>query len=106
MGLLSNGGNGSAVDTTAMLDSPVTDLVARLLAMGLLVAFGTTKDRGAVSISVTHDGEYDREYFRRSDDAVEWLERVVGAAEALGLGAAAPEATTVPLARRRRSKLA
>jgi hypothetical protein len=106
MGLLGDGHNGSVVDPAAMLDSGIPKLTARLLEMGLLVAFGTTRDRGALSISVTHNGEYDREYFRRSDDAVEWLERICGAAEALGLAGERPQGRTVPIASRRRQKLA
>ena len=106
MGLLGDSGNGSAIDATAFLDSPIADRIGSLMGMGLLVALGTTRDRGAVSISVTHDGEYDREYFRRSDDAVEWLDRIVEAATALGLADASRQAPTVPMARRRRSKLA
>lgn len=69
--------NGSAIDVAAFLDSNITGRIARIVAMGCLVSIGTTRDRGAVSINLTQDGRYRREYFRRSDDAVDWLDQAL-----------------------------
>jgi hypothetical protein len=74
-GFFGDGGTGSVVDLEAFMDSNIPGLVAQLIGMGCLVSFGTTRDGGAVSISVTHDGERARSYFRDVSDAVDWLER-------------------------------
>lgn len=106
MGFLGNGNHGSVVDAAAFFDSGIPERAGRLLAMGLLVAFGTTRDRGAISVQITHNGEWDREYFRAADDAVEWMTLVIEAAEAQGLGANGQQAVATQTPRRGRSKLA
>jgi len=104
MGLLSGSNNGSIVDTEAFMDSDLPQRVGRLLAMGLLVTIGTTRDRGAVMLQVTHDGERDREYFRDSGEAVLWLERIDDAAVASGLGESRRDPAPRQTPTRRRQK--
>lgn len=92
-GLFGNGSAGHVADARAFMDSNVPAYVGRLMAMGCLVSMGTTRDRGAVSITVTHDGQWEREYFRRSDEAADWLERAIKVLTGLGLVETPTEAT-------------
>lgn len=104
-GLFSNGTGPSVVDVAAFFDSGVSNGVAELVSMGVLVAIGTTRDRGAVSITVTNDGNFDREYFRDSAEATDYLRGAATSLRAMGIGdtdAARPAVQTPP---RRRQKL-
>jgi hypothetical protein len=105
-GLFNGSTKGATVDTKSFLDSHIPERIAELLDMGVLVSLGTTRDRGAISITVTRDGEFDREYFRDSVEASEYLQR---AADAIRAMIGAPELhdpTTVHKTTRRRSRLA
>src|SRR5215469_10813062 len=95
--LFNNGSGPSVLDISAFFDSGVPDGIVRLLSMGVLVALGTTRDRGALSITVTQDGSYDREYFRSSEDAVDYLRRAEESLRAMGLGTNATDPTPRPL---------
>src|ERR1700751_4950846 len=80
-GFFGENGSRGPVDVAAFMDSDITRPVGQLIGVGCLVSFGTTRDGGAVSISVTHDGERARSYFTDSRDAIDWLEhgcRAVG----------------------------
>lgn len=79
-----DGGTGSPVDVVALLDSDVPKLLGRCAMAGALVSFGTTSDGGAMSITVTLDGRWKRQYFRNSEEATDWL---IGAVEAVELEA-------------------
>ena len=105
MGLLSGSSNGSVVDAVAFFDSDVPKLLGELVSMGLLCAVGSTRDRGAVSIQITNNGEFDREYFRRSDEASDWLRHAVTVYRAAGFGAETQQAAAVQTPRRTRQKL-
>src|SRR5215467_3711016 len=74
-GLLGESSTGSVVDVEAFMDSDITRSVARILSLGCLVSIGTTRDGGAISVTITHEGDWDRDYFRTAADCVEWLER-------------------------------
>jgi hypothetical protein len=74
-GFFGENGSRGPVDVGAFMDSDITGPVARLIGMGCLVSFGTTRDGGAVSLSVTHDGERAKSYFTDSREAIDWLER-------------------------------
>jgi hypothetical protein len=95
-GLLSDGASASVVDVRAMLDSGLPDAIAGLLEMGLLVSIGTTRDRGALSLTITSDGDWAREYFRRSDEALDWLRHAAGVLRERGLGDPGAEAPATP----------
>ena len=105
MGLFSDSRNGSVVDAPAFFDSAVPEQAGRLVAMGLLVAFGSTRDRGAISIQVTCDGEWDRQYFRRPDEAADWLAGIASTAAAQGIGSPPQDLPVVQKPTRRRSGL-
>lgn len=75
---LDGGGSGSAVDVPALMDSDAPALAWRVVQAGALVSFGRTSDGGALSVTVTIDGRWRRDYFRDSEALTEWL---TGAAE-------------------------
>lgn len=80
MSWFDGGGSGSEVDVVAFMDSGVPQLLAEVVAAGALVSMGRTSDGGAVSITVTLDGAYRREYFRDSEEATSFL---IGARDAV-----------------------
>jgi len=98
-GWLDGGGNGHAVDVTELLDVAPTKGIAAIVQLGALVSLGTTSDGGALSITVTVDGKYRREYVRNADELALWLAAAVPGVEA-EMGATRPSAA--PRGRRRR----
>jgi hypothetical protein len=74
-GFFGESGNGSTVDAATFLDSDITGAIGELVNMGCLVSIGVTRDRGALSLAVTNDGERARSYFRDVEEAVDWLRR-------------------------------
>jgi hypothetical protein len=104
-GLFNNGSGPSVIDVPALFDSDIPGEIARLVSMGVLVAIGTTRDRGALSFTITHDGAWDREYVRTSEEARDYLGRAAAALRAMGVGTEIPEPPGRPLATRRRQKL-
>lgn len=74
-------GGGSEVDVEALMDSGVPSLLWRIVSAGALVSVGRTSDGGALSITVTLDGRWKRQYFRDSDDATDWLARAAAGVE-------------------------
>lgn len=88
--------SGNAADLEAFMDSEVPKLFARIVGAGALVSLGRTSDGGAISITVTLDGRYKRNYFRESHEAADWLLEAAAAVEA--------EADASPASRDRRSR--
>lgn len=86
MGIFGNGNHGCVVDAAAFFDSELPSRIGNLVSMGLLIAIGSTRDRGAISIQATHDGEWTREYFRRPDEAVDWLDGIIKLLNDQGIG--------------------
>jgi len=103
--LFSNGSKPAVVDLRAFMDTSIPELVAELVQMGVLVSVGTTRDRGAVSLTITSDGAYDREYFRDPVDAADYLRRAAKALGGPGLGESETQAPAVQTPTRRRQKL-
>lgn len=99
-----SGSHAAVVDVPAFFDSSVPGLIGELVSLGVLVSVGTTRDRGAVSITVTNDGRYRREYFRSSDDASDWLRLATGALRGNGLGEPGTDATVTQKPTRGRSR--
>lgn len=104
-GLFNNGAAPNALDVRAFFDSSVTERLAGVIDLGVLVSIGTSRDRGAISFTILHDGERDREYFRDPTEAADYLAHAAHALLALGCEAGKREAPSVPLATRRRQKL-
>jgi hypothetical protein len=98
---ISGGGGGSAVDVTALLDVPAAKAIAELCQLGALVSLGTTRDGGALGVTVTVDGEWRREYFRNADELMAWLAEAVPGVEAM---MDSPRPSAAPRGRSRPSK--
>lgn len=67
------GANGARVDVAALLDSRASDLLGVAVQGGALVSLGLTRDGGALGVTVTVDGRWNREYHRDADSLVDWL---------------------------------
>jgi hypothetical protein len=91
-GLLGDRRGPAIVDLASFFDSEITPAVVGLMGLGCLVSLGTTRDRGAVSVTITLDGDWDREYFRASEDCVEWLCRATQLLSARNGGPVSQEA--------------
>lgn len=96
-----DGGSKTAVDVAALLDSSAVEYMAAIVSNGALVSFGTTSDGGALGVTVTLDGRWKREYFRSSEELVDWLN---DASLAVAREAEATHASAAPRQRRRRTK--
>jgi hypothetical protein len=94
-------GNGQAVDVGALFDSDATGWFSRIIQGGALLSLGTTFDGGALGVTVTVNGRWRREYFRTSEDLIEWLS---AAADAVEQADARPSASSEPRKRTRRSR--
>lgn len=70
---LEEGGAGSTVDVAALMDSSALEPAWRIVQAGALLSFGRTSDGGALSVTVTIDGRWRRQYFRDVDELTEWL---------------------------------
>jgi hypothetical protein len=64
------------IDPAAFLDASAAEYIASLVASGCLVSLYRTSDGGAFGISVTLDGEQEKEYHRVPEELVEWLREV------------------------------
>lgn len=95
---LDGGAGGKSVDVAAVMDSAAGELAWRVVQAGALLSFGRTSDGGALGVTVTIDGRWRREYFRESDELVEWLTGAADYAESVA------EEITASSARRKRSR--
>lgn len=96
------GRGGSRCDVPAMLDSPAGPALAELVGDGALVSLGVTRDGGALGVTITVDGRWRREYFRTSEELVEWLGEALPAVRA-ALEALAASSDRETRSRRRRA---
>lgn len=71
---------GKVCDLEEVLDAGFTEYLRDAVRGGALVSVGTTRDGGACSVTVTHDGEFRREYFTQSEELHDFLK---AAAEAV-----------------------
>lgn len=76
-------GNGGAVDVAELLDGMGAQGVRELVEAGALVSIGTTRDGGALALTVTVDGTWRRDYFRKQDEMLLWIAEAIPAVEAL-----------------------
>lgn len=77
-----SGGSGNRVDVEALLDSEGGSALSTLVALGALVSLGVTRDHGALSVTVTVDGRWRREYFRDAEELLTWVSEAVPAVRA------------------------
>lgn len=73
MSFFDRGSRRAVVDVRALLDESTREYVADLVALGVLVSVGLSRDGGALSVTLTSGGEWVREWFREHTDLVEWL---------------------------------
>lgn len=104
-GLLGENGAGAVIDLVAFFDSDVMSEVWVVLELGAMVSIGTSRDGGAVMISVVDNGEWEKEYFRHVGEAVSWLQRVSQALRDRGHVARSDGGPVPQKARRTRSRL-
>jgi len=71
------GKNGVQLVLPDVITASAWELLVELVGLGALVSIGASKDRGAVSITVTVGGEWDREWFRIEEDVLSWLQEAV-----------------------------
>lgn len=73
-------GSGSPVDVAKLLDSEaIGGYLVGIIERGALLSLGTTSDGGAMSVTVTLDGRWRREYFRDQEALALWLEQAYDA---------------------------
>jgi len=102
VGWFDEGGTGSPVDVTAVLDGTgVTEALCEVVQLGALVSLGTTSDGGSLGVTITLDGRWRRQYGRDAGDFTEWL---AGAIEAVRSEAGSRPASTASRNRQRRPR--
>jgi len=91
-------GNGAQVSLDELLADGAGAVLARIVDAGALLSMGLTSDGGALSVTVTLDGRWRRDYFRTPAELREWL---TDAAVAVESGNAARPASSGPRRRKR-----
>lgn len=81
----------AVVDVVAMMSDGADVNLFRCVQNGALVSIGMTRDGGAVSVTVTLNGQWKREYFHDPDQLTLWSESA-----AAGVAAAVAAAPSVP----------
>lgn len=76
MPLLQKSRNRTSVDPATLLDATATEYIASLVQAGCLVSIYRTSDGGAMGVSVTLDGEQEKEWFREPEELASWLRDV------------------------------
>lgn len=94
-------GNGTDVDVQGVFSTSCLDLLLGICQLGALVSFATTRDGGALGVTITLDGRWRREYFRAADELQTWLEAAYSAVRASVTASPAP---AHPAPRQRRPK--
>lgn len=83
MPILPSSRRGPVVDPGALLDATAVEYVASCIASGALVSLYRTRDGGAFGVTVTLDGETEKEYFRDPVELADWLRQVDEAIQAI-----------------------
>lgn len=60
-----------------VLSASFLELLVELVELGALISVGSARDKGALSITVTCGGEWDREWFRTEEEVLDWLKEAV-----------------------------
>lgn len=76
MSFLNRAGRGPSVDVGAVLEPGAVEYLVAIIESGALVSLGRTRDGGAMSITCTVDGNYEREWVRTPEEACEFLREV------------------------------
>lgn len=95
-------GSGNAVDAAEILTGLAAQGITELVNAGALVSVGTTRDGGALGVTVTVDGRWRREYFRDAEALALWIGEALPAVQEAA-GTVRPSAATDQRPRRRRA---
>lgn len=60
-----------------VLSASFLELLVELVEAGALISVGAARDKGALSVTVTLGGEWDREWFRSEEELLDWLREAV-----------------------------
>ena len=60
-----------------VLSASFLELLIEIVEAGALISVGAARDRGALSVTVTLGGEWDREWFRTEEELLDWLREAV-----------------------------
>lgn len=96
-------GNGSRVDVAELLDGLNGQGIRELVEAGALVSLGLTSDGGALGVTVTVDGTWKRDYFRKPDELGLWIAGALPAVHEMR-GTGVPPAHTGRAPRRSRTR--
>lgn len=76
MSFLNRAGARAPVDVGAVLEPGTLEYLVSIITSGALVSLGRTRDGGTMSITVTVDGQYEREWVRTPEEACDFLREV------------------------------
>lgn len=76
MPLLQRSRQRAQIDPATFFDATASEYIASLVQAGCLVSLYRTSDGGALGVSVTLDGEQEKDYFRAPEELHEWLREV------------------------------
>lgn len=65
-----------------VLSASFLELLIEIVEAGALISIGAARDKGALSVTVTVGGEWDREWFRTEEELLDWLREAVVAVHA------------------------
>lgn len=66
-----------------VLTASVWEYLIELVELGALISLGSSRDQGAVKVTVTVAGEYDFEWCRTEDELTDWLREAVVVVKAM-----------------------
>jgi len=73
---LNRAGARAPVDVGAVLEPGTIEYLVSIIQSGALVSLGCTRDGGTMSVTVTIDGQYEREWVRTAEEACDFLREV------------------------------
>lgn len=66
-----------------VLDATFLELLVELVELGCLISIGASRDKGAVKVTITVNGEYDFDWFRSDEELHDWLREAVVVVQAM-----------------------
>lgn len=76
MSFLNRAGPSAVVDVGSLLDATAVEYLVSIVTRGALVSIGRTRDGGAMSLTCTIDGKYEREWCRSPEEVADFLQQV------------------------------
>ena len=66
-----------------VLGASFLEYLVELVELGALISVGSSRDQGAVKVTITVAGEWDSEWFRSEEELLDWLREAVVVVKAL-----------------------